>query len=316
MQTMKGLVHVVIYSFVVRHFATAFVMHRPHVTSIQMLQSVAVHDPTKTLNLPPRDSMTDLEREFRDKIAAFAAFSEEQIESVANPRLRALYEGVAASAHDPDVYRAFEVLFEDLVPLRMAGRMIFSRLAEKMEEQTTHQAAIIEQTGLSRQEVSRCRMMLDTITGSNHHYLSLAQLEAIATIVNDTIGEQLDLPKTRMSQDRVLLILSERTKEPSKILQRIIEQTSLTKRKAQKNKFEQQYEDMVQSFCEWQKIMPKGEGRRFDVLKGCFVGAKNEKVVKALKIVYVDYAPLRLAGDLIFKLVSALVHNRTNRDDL
>jgi hypothetical protein len=302
---MKGLVYVISCSLVVRHFASAFcLIDRPRVTS--MLRSVAVHETIKMVNLPPRDNMTDLEREFRDKISAFAAFSEEQIESVANPRLRALYEGVAASAHDPDVYRAFEVLFEDLVPLRMAGRMIFSRLAEKMEEQTKYQATLIEQTGLSREEVSRCRMVLDCITGPNHDYISVTQLEAIASIVNDTIGAKLHLPKTRMSQENLLLMLSEQTKEPSKILQRI-ERKSLPKRKAQTNKFEERYEHMVQSFFEWQKIMPEGEGRRFDVLKGCFVGAKNEKVVEALKIVYVDYAALRLAGDLIFKLVSALV---------
>jgi hypothetical protein len=33
-----------------------------------------------------------------------------------------------------------------------------------------------------------------------------------------------------------------------------------------------------------------------DILRGCFSGARDAKVVAALKIVYLDYAALRLAG--------------------
>jgi len=37
--------------------------------------------------------------------------------------------------------------------------------------------------------------------------------------------------------------------------------------------------------------------RRDEILKGCFVGANNEYVVKALEIVYTDYVVLRVAGN-------------------
>lgn len=43
-----------------------------------------------------------------------------------------------------------------------------------------------------------------------------------------------------------------------------------------------------------------------DILRGCFSGARDAKVVAGLKIVYMDYAALRLAGDLIFKLMSKI----------
>jgi len=46
--------------------------------------------------------------------------------------------------------------------------------------------------------------------------------------------------------------------------------------------------------------------RRFEILKGCFVGARNERNVAALKIVYMDYAALRVGGDLIFSLMSKI----------
>lgn len=48
--------------------------------------------------------------------------------------------------------------------------------------------------------------------------------------------------------------------------------------------------------------------RRFEILKGCFVGARNERNVAALKIVYMDYAALRVGGDLIFQLMSKIAN--------
>ena len=71
---------------------------------------------------------------------------------------------------------------------------------------------------------------------------------------------------------------------------------------------------MVNKFKEWEDFVPKGEGRRLDILRGCFVGAENEKVVKALKIVYVDYSALRMAGDLIFSLMTALVSGKSHQN--
>jgi len=42
------------------------------------------------------------------------------------------------------------------------------------------------------------------------------------------------------------------------------------------------------------------------VLEGCFAGAKEQPVVDALKILYTDYLVLRMAGDLIFKMMRKL----------
>jgi len=47
--------------------------------------------------------------------------------------------------------------------------------------------------------------------------------------------------------------------------------------------------------------------RRDEILKGCFVGAKNEYVVRALGIVSTDYVVLKVAGDIISKLMSKLI---------
>uniref|UniRef100_A0A7S1GGK4 Uncharacterized protein n=1 Tax=Cyclophora tenuis TaxID=216820 RepID=A0A7S1GGK4_CYCTE len=89
-----------------------------------------------------------------------------------------------------------------------------------------------------------------------------------------------------------------------------------------KQKHVESYLHMVQSFQEWEGfVIPNNnnnsnknnsQNRRLDVLRGCFVGARNPKVVLALQIVYVDYSALRFAGNLIFKLMSAIVNRQKN----
>ena len=59
-----------------------------------------------------------------------------------------------------------------------------------------------------------------------------------------------------------------------------------------KLKYSQRYDEMVRSFEEWEDLVPSGDGRMVEVLRGCFAGAKNEDIVGALKIVYM--VPLTL----------------------
>ena len=49
------------------------------------------------------------------------------------------------------------------------------------------------------------------------------------------------------------------------------------------------------------------DGRLLQVLKGSLVGIHCEPVVEALKMCYLDYSPLRLGGDVIFKLLKQVV---------
>jgi len=49
------------------------------------------------------------------------------------------------------------------------------------------------------------------------------------------------------------------------------------------------------------------DSRMLQVLKGSLVGARIEPVVEALKMCYLDYSPIRLGGDVIFKLLKRVV---------
>jgi hypothetical protein len=75
----------------------------------------------------------------------------------------------------------------------------------------------------------------------------------------------------------------------------------------QRQAYSSRYDNMLNVFLSWKQQVPSGTGRRLDVLRGCFIGANNVAVRDALRIVYVDVAAMRLAGNMIFALVSALL---------
>ena len=78
-----------------------------------------------------------------------------------------------------------------------------------------------------------------------------------------------------------------------------------------KGKYAARFNGMLGEFSSWEagaksKTKPVAGGpapRLEQVLEGCFAGAKLPALVAALRIVYVEFAPLRLSGDLIFKLM-------------
>jgi len=57
------------------------------------------------------------------------------------------------------------------------------------------------------------------------------------------------------------------------------------------------------------------DGRLLQVLKGSLVGARCEPVVEALKMCYLEYSPLRLGGDIIFKLLTRVVKTQIPKEN-
>ena len=80
-----------------------------------------------------------------------------------------------------------------------------------------------------------------------------------------------------------------------------------------REKYNRRYDKMIEKFNEWKDFIPDGEGRRLDILRGCFVGSENPAVVEALRVIYTDHTALRLSGDWIFKVVSAIMNVTTRR---
>ena len=57
------------------------------------------------------------------------------------------------------------------------------------------------------------------------------------------------------------------------------------------------------------------EGRLVKVLRGSFEGARCPPVAEALRVCYMEYSPLRLGGDIIFKLLGKVVDGQVKRLD-
>ena len=87
--------------------------------------------------------------------------------------------------------------------------------------------------------------------------------------------------------------------------------------KERADRYAKRFDGMCEEFDSWEgdaedgnsSVMTRAQERNPRlalVLEGCFAGAKKPPVVDALKILYVDFLPLRMAGDLIFKLMRKL----------
>jgi hypothetical protein len=296
----------------------------------------------QVLPIPTDRKLTKLEVEFREMLQHFADYKPRDILSLRDPRMRLVFEGVASSATCAEVYRAFEVLYEDLYPLRVAGRLIYARLKQLMidsrREWQEEVDTVVAATGLDVKDVEDTRLAFVSVAAkmNGDSFLTRAQLKetGLADTVVRVLGfESVDYFLDRLSsvtevdQNRFvftqLMIGLENISEevcsiekcnPAEVMQDIMLELREKPPDAyqdldeKRQRFSQRYDEMVEAFKQWENLIPEGSGRRLDVVRGCFVGAKNQPVVDALRIVYVDYSMLRVAGDTIFKLVSTVMN--------
>jgi hypothetical protein len=284
--------------------------------------------------------LTKLEQEFRDMLIDFSQYTKRDIRAVRNPRLRALFEGVAASFSLPEVYRAFELLFEDYAPLRIAGRLIYGKLKQVMVEAQEERWAEVERvsatTGMSKEDVEASRVaflkmvvrkddkatdmtiqqlvdygLAETVVEVLGYESFDAFLKTIDAKSSDKVGFAdlmirlqncpINNPQPECNQNLVLQEVAKRLDSGGNVV-------SAKESADQKTiKYVERYDGMVEKFIEWKDFVPRGDGRRLDILRGCFVGAESKEIVDALRIVYIDYSALRVSGNLIFKIMSALV---------
>jgi hypothetical protein len=308
---------------------------------------------TSLYSLPPvnRSSMTSLELEFRDMLEHFTNYTQHDILSLKDANMRTLIEGIAASAHDQAVYRAFEVLFEDLYPLRVAGRVIYTRLVDLMDksnqERHAQVQAVVETTDMTYADVDAARLLFVTAASTLNHgpYITLEQLQTTGLVETarvvlvyksaDRLLKLMDPKETgRVQFTDFILGLQQAAQEqcaiehcnPIQTMHDIVTDlkdnppnTYNVEVDVRRQRFIQRYDEMLQAFVQWQDLLPSEQpgstnsgmpSRRWDVIHGCFVGAANAKVVAALRVCYVEYSGLRLAAEIIFKLVSAFMSGR------
>lgn len=303
-------------------------------------------DESTTSILPPRDEMkmTRYEKEFRQMMKEVESYTDRCVRSVADPKSRAIFAGARAGAAAPEVYRAFEILFQDLVPVRIAGRMIFKKLSQVMNDsRDNHQQQIdlvASATGMNPNDVESGRFAFLSISDykdDGDTVLNLDQLveTGVATTVVEMLGYndfddfvrntcndarcELKFDETMVALQRCPAGSTKAECNPHLVLQEIaarMNSTDATAPSDRKEKYSKRYDKMVESFSEWEQFMPEGDSRWLEVLRGCFVGAKIDEVVKALKIVYIDYSALRLAGDSIYNICGSLIVGKKNKSKI
>jgi Ca2+-binding EF-hand superfamily protein len=296
---------------------------------------IAVEEQRQELKnkLPPvnRLRMSKLELEFRDLLEGIL-YTPQEIDAMTNTRLRVIYEGIEASYNERAVYRAFEVLYEDYIPLRIAGRMIYRKMTTVMEESKKYRKeqvqAVLAATNLSRTQVQSCWSVFVQLAEDREISTRKVRSHVAERVVDmlnyDDVEEVLKRldpkQKGRLSFQELMVGLhrcavESSNSDPANTLQEIltfdlIDAKAMSNIDEQRMKYNRRYDEMLENFAVWKDFIPSGEGRRIDIMRGCFVGSENPKVVEALRVVYVDFPPLRLSGDWIFKVVSSIMGRR------
>ena len=270
-----------------------------------------------------------------------------QIALVSDPRERVLLRGVAAATREPEVVGAFQVLYEDLAPMRLAGDMLFRVLAQRIAVAAASErefAAAWPQYGPD--ELALARRLFDALDANGDRQISRDELltsgllqsverwdddnrepsdderrtvdEMIAEVDADGDG-QISFAEFMAGAARALFAPDGGGGGAIDTLQALLQAqtggdegddaapaagaTSAGSRRAEKSSA--RFESMLDTFSGWESAGRLGGGGRLGaVLRGCYAGAKNDDVLGALRLAYCEYAPLRLVGDLIFKVVN------------
>ena len=281
---------------------------------------------------------------FGAMVDRFREHTASDINMVASPRYRGLLRGTMVALSDQMVCHAFKILYEDLGPVRVAGDLIFSKLDSEVAKSKASDAAIsVRALGRDDSCVVAARKIFDAVdadasgTVSSQELLNsdlLRSLGQCADCTCEKVGncqsvvrfmEDIDKthPKGELHFSEFLVashhFLYEgdtssslfRGENSEKLVDQLLNGGGSDTSKEKNGKYANRFEAMCDEFNSWDNgdASSKAEDRNPRlalVLAGCFVGAKQPEVVSALKILYVDFLALRMAGDLIFKIMRKL----------
>lgn len=319
-------------------------------------------------------SKSSILRDFYRMVDRFQTYSDEEIALLENERLRHLVFGGRDALTEPRVVNAFAILYEDVMPVRFGGDILFNLLDKAIGNARAgargRGAATTTRTlprSLTRQPVggkSRsiirailalkaredtnssismelCDSLFYEIDANDDGRLSFEEFEAWVSSIPVTseeesrlsnewnpaeIFEEIDLNSDgSISQEEFKLWTTGvvRTMERKSSYASSLHELPVPPKAAE---YRKRYMKMLRAFNDWERSFKSccsdAEARKMmldrvtppnnrinHVIEGCFAGAKNPGVVKALGILYEDYLPLRLAGDTVFKLIN----NRVDR---
>ena len=268
---------------------------------------------------------------------------------VALNRDAALLRGVQRAIKVPEVSDAFTVLYEDLIPVRLAGDRMYKTLQRSADDAARKEAFLRDVAPFTADELTTARRIFDLIDVDGNGAIDRDELVA-SGIVNwmgkdsssiDSVLEDVDqdgdgkisffefmLANARLlypdipSDGREFLppefIATKMNEAESTLRQRIaprsnaqaeiedardVRASAFEKRRVRANK---RFDQMLDTFQCWSDsgICGDESSRLGRVLTGCFVGSRDREVVATLRLCYTEFRPLRIAAELIFRLMS------------
>ncbi|KAL7527812.1 hypothetical protein ACHAWF_002317 [Thalassiosira exigua] len=284
-------------------------------------------------------------RRFKAMLSNFREHTAADIDLVASPRFRGLLRGTSAAIDDPQVIEAFRVLYEDLGPVRVAGDLLFAKLEREVaKSKESDAAANVRALGRHDSCVVSARKIFDAVdadasgTVSSRELLDSDLLRSLGQCVDCTCGKEGSCqsvsrfmdeiekthPEGELHFDEFLIASHHLLYEgdaaralfggdecSDELVDEILngQEGEIGQEKA--DRYSKRFDAMCAEFDSWDSAnsSSKAEARNPRlalVLEGCFAGSRNPPVVDALKILYIDFRPLRMAGDLIFKMMRKL----------
>jgi len=313
--------------------------------SVEVVEEVVREAPLSPVAAEVAQSESKAAKRFEAMLSDFRLHSEADINLVTSPRYRGLLTGTSAAIRDPKVTLAFKVLYEDLGPVRMAGDLIFSKLERELfKSKESSGATNVKALGRDDACVVAARKIFDAVdadasgTISSQELLESDLLRSLGQCSECTCGkegscrsvtqfmDEIDKthPKGELHFDEFLLaahhLLYEGDSSVSlfggddcaeELVDEMLNGREGEIGREKVDRYSKRFDDMCAEFDSWDSDDSSSKAESSNprlalVLEGCFAGSKNPPVVDALKILYIDFRPLRMAGDLIFKLMRKL----------
>jgi hypothetical protein len=286
-------------------------------------------------------------RRFDAMLVDFRAHSAADINLVASPRFRGLLSGTSAAINNQEVMVAFKVLYEDLGPVRVAGDLIFSKLEREVTKSKASTAATtVRALGRDDSCVVSARKVFDAVdadasgTVSSQELLSSDLLRSLGQCADCTCDKKGscqsvakfmdDIDKTHpegeihfdeflvaahhlLYEGDASISLFGGEDDSEELVDELLNGREGDIGLEKADKYSKRFDAMCAEFETWDNGESSSKAaarnpRLALVLEGCFAGAKQPDVVNALKILYMDFLALRMAGDLIFKMMRKLAN--------
>jgi len=246
-----------------------------------------------------------------------------------------MLRGINAIARSEPVALAFENLYEDLAPVRFACDVLFWRLERPIADAARHSSAVLPlEPTTSPADFAAARELFEILdkdgsgTLDRDELLSNALLRSLGHCEGctceglhncrsvDQFMQELDADgdgsitflEFMVSASRVLFGGRSVAEAGPEVIEALLLDLANHSGQGPKTKdLERRFEDILATVRSWEgtevsnKVLQENSSRA-RVLAGLLAGAKIPDLATALQVMYVDYFPLRVGGDLIFKI--------------